>query len=127
MNFTEALPVAGPAITAIGLAGGLARWVFAVSAKANEAMEAIQDIKSQSALEKAAQNKRLEKVEETTMSIRDLTFAVRHQGELTAVQLKALTDKISEHSDYTRDRFMELRAAQVNLDQQLQIISRQTK
>jgi hypothetical protein len=112
MSALDLIPVAGPAVGAVTGLIGMARWIFNVSNKADEAKKAIAVMAHQMAEEKIVYDKRLEKVEAASMDIRDLTAAVRHQGEMTTLQLKALTEKMAEHSDYTLRSLLEVRESQ---------------
>lgn len=104
--------IVGAVVTVSGAFVATLRWIFAVSSKVDETKDAIEAANKERLADRVVYDKRLEKVESAAMDIRDLAAAVRHQGEMTTMQLKALTDKMGEHAEFTRQSLAEVKEGQ---------------
>ena len=104
------------AAAVLGLSGGGALWLFNVSQKADAALQGVNAIRAERERDKIAYDRRLEKAEETAGSVRDLAGAVRHMGEMTALELKTLADKFGEHSAFMKEQIGEVRHSLKNTE-----------
>jgi hypothetical protein len=117
------------ALGALGTVGmgfaGVVRWVFALSEKASRALDGVAEIRAEREIDKAVYDRRLEKAEDAAASIRSLADAVKHQGELTALEIRNLTERLAEHSSFTKEAMGELKHGQKNQETAIQALKQQ--
>jgi hypothetical protein len=117
------------ALGALGTAGagfaGVVRWVFSIQDAAGRALAGVGEIRAERDADKLAYDKRLEKAEDAAASVRSLADAVRHQGEITALEIRNLTECLAEHSSFTKEAMGELKHGQKTQENAIQALKQQ--
>jgi Zn-dependent M16 (insulinase) family peptidase len=90
-------PVAS-VFTALGALIGVTVWLSRVQSVARQAAEDIKEMKPQIAAALAV-----------AASVTRLADAVENGAKLSGLKLETLADKITEHADFTKDRFQEIK------------------
>ena len=112
------------AVAVIALGAGYGLWVFKVSEKANKAYEGVQRIDRERAEAIVSWGRRLDKAENAAESMRELAGAVKHMGEMTALEIRTLSEKVVEHSILAKDQFVEIRTTLTQQDAMLRALDK---
>ena len=104
---------------------GVARWLFAIQQAATRALDGLADLRAEREADKAVYDKRLEKAEDAAASIRSLADAVKHQGEITALEIRNLTERLAEHASFSKEAMGELKYGQKTQESAIQALKQQ--
>jgi hypothetical protein len=98
---------------------GLVGWVWSIRSIAANARDDLVELKVERERDKISFNARLVLAERAAANVERLADAVKYSADLTAEQIKNLSERFGEHAIFTKEQLAEIRHEQKAVRQAL--------